>query len=511
MAVLSPTTHTLPWVRARSWSVPAAALLPLFTILLLQSIASLGLQNTAFQDEALYLYAGRQIFDQLLGGPTVIEPYARYFSGLPYLYPVLAGGLERIWGLEAARLLSLGCMLWATAAVYLLTSRLFDRTAAPVAAALFAVQAPVLFLGHFATYDAMCLALLALASVLAVAGAAWRTPFVALAVGGALLLAVGTKYAGLLFVPTVLALQGWLVFRRQGWRQALLRTALSVAVIVLGAAAVLHYDHDVLVGVSTTTTNRQAIQEAARLLLLQRAVTLGGALTVVALVGLLISDRSRRLLALLLFGTVLLAPAYHIYKQEASSLHKHIAFGLFFAAPLAGYALARLTGLGADLIDRRWLSGLAICLLLFGQGLQQAQHLYAEWPDSSKLVQVLRTQVRPGTGRILAEESEVPRYYLQDIVSFWQWTGLYFFEYTDRAGHHLSGIPAYKAAIAEGYFDVVVLRYGPTASTDYAIDSGLRDGRRYSLIAKIPYYTMFGAGDYWVWRRRSDGVAAIAG
>ena len=61
------------------------ASLPLLAILALQTIASLGLRNTAFQDEALYLYAGRQIFNQLLGGPPATEPYAQYFSGTPYI------------------------------------------------------------------------------------------------------------------------------------------------------------------------------------------------------------------------------------------------------------------------------------------------------------------------------------------------------------------------------------------------------------------------------------------
>src|SRR5690349_13722154 len=145
--------------------------LPLLAILLLQTIVSLSLRNSAFQDEALYLYAGRQIFNQLLGGPRATEPYAQYFSGTPYLYPVIAGALDALGGLEAARLFSLGCMLWTTVAVYLVARRLFDHDSALLGAALFAVQGPVLFLGRLATYDAMCLALLALAAVLALRAA----------------------------------------------------------------------------------------------------------------------------------------------------------------------------------------------------------------------------------------------------------------------------------------------------------------------------------------------------
>src|SRR5690348_2039820 len=98
-----PTLLAAPRIQASRLT----RLLPLLAILLLQTIVSLSLRNTAFQDEALYLYAGRQIFNQLLGGPPATEPYALYFSGTPYLYPVIAGALDTLGGLEAARLFSL--------------------------------------------------------------------------------------------------------------------------------------------------------------------------------------------------------------------------------------------------------------------------------------------------------------------------------------------------------------------------------------------------------------------
>jgi hypothetical protein len=197
-----------------------------------------------------------------------------------------------------------------------------------------------------------------------------------------------------------------------------------------------------------------------------------------------------------------LAPAYHLYEDEPVSLQKHVAFGLFFAAPLAGYVVARLGGYSRGaVVGRRWLASLAVCLVLFGWGLRQAQALVAEWPNSDALIQVLLTQVRPGAGHILAEEAEVPRYYLQNIVAWWQWNHLFWFDYTDAAGRHLSGVPAYKAAIAEGYFALVILRYGPNAATAHAIDGGLRHGKRYKLIARVPYYTVYGLGYYWIWHK----------
>jgi hypothetical protein len=482
-----------------------ATSLPLLAILALQLIASLSLRNTAFQDEALYLYAGRQIFNHLLGGPPVTEPYELYFSGLPYLYPVLAGALDAWGGLEAARLLSLACMLWTTTAVYLLGKGLYDRDSGLLASALFAVQGSVLFLGRLATYDAMSLALLALASVVALWAARARWPIGALLVGPILLLALATKYAALLFIPTVLALLAWQTLQAYGWRQALLRAGLAVGVMLVAAAVTITISagsQGVVAGLQSTTTNRIALLTASRLLLARNAALWGGLLFLLALLGLILVGRKRAPLAVVLVGTALLAPAYHVYKAESISLHKHVAFGLFFAAPLAGYATARFAGYGrGEPIGRRWLAGLALCLLLFGVGLSQAQGFFAEWANSDSMIRVLRTQVRPGGGRILAEESEVPRYYLQDIVAFRQWNRLYWFEYTTKTGEHLSGEPAYKAAIADGYFDLVILRYGPNAELAHAIDGGLRNNGRYEQIAKLPYYTMFGAGDYWIWRR----------
>ena len=498
---------SLELIRVRSLT-RIVALLPLLAILILQGAVSLNLRNTAFQDEALYLYAGRQIFDHLLGGPAVLEPYATYFSGLPYAYPVLAGALDQLGGLELARLFSLVCMLWATTAVYLLARHFYDRDSAHLAAALFAVQGSVLFLGHLATFDALCLALLGLAAVLSRTAGAARLPFGALGIGAILFLAVVTKYAGLLFVPSVLALLFWRTKEAQGWGQAVLRVILAVAVLIAGTDALIHSNKDIATGLGFTTTNRHAIVQASRQYLFDRSMTLGGGLVALAAIGLLLTRGPRRLVAAILFGSALLAPAYHIYKGEAVSLPKHVAFGMLFAAPLAGHALARFTGYGrGEAVGRRWLAGLAICLLVFGQGINQARQLYNEWPTSNGLAQVLRTQVRPGSGHILAEEMEVPRYYLQDIVSFWQWSQLYWFDYTDRTGRHLSGTPAYRAAIRDGYFDLVVLRYGPNADTATAIDDGLRHGKGYDLIAKLPFSTGFGIGDYWVWRKRNGPAA----
>ncbi|HVC80807.1 MAG TPA: glycosyltransferase family 39 protein [Chloroflexota bacterium] len=476
-----------------------AALLPmpLWIILAVQTVASESQRNTAFQDEALYLYAGRQIVHHLLGGPAPTEHVGDFLAGT-IIYPVIGGALDLIGGLEAARFYSLLWMLGATVAIYVVAKSLYDRTSALLAAALFAIEGSTLFIGHFATYDAMSLGLLSLATVLAVQAATARTPWLSALVPVVLMLAVASKYVAILYAPTVLAVLLWKSYQARGGWQALQRTGIALAVLLVTALlGVLRYPASVN-AFNASALHRVAAVPASTSVLVQLVIYLAGIIIGLAVLGLFLSRRAYILLGLLLLVSALLAPLYHIYEGEFASLQKHVAFGSFFVAPLAGYAVARLGG-------RRNLIGLVLCLLIFVTGYQADARLADWWPNSSSMIAVLRTQVHSGD-RILAEEHEVVEYYLaryETDLGRLHWSQTYNFEYTDATGRFYQGIPAYKAAIAAGYFDLVVLRYGPTVQTDRAIDGGLRDGTQYELVAKIPYDTAFGASNYWIWRKKA--------
>ncbi len=126
----------LTGVTLSRWSLPL--------ILALQALLSWTLlQNTAFQDEGLYLYAGRQIWQYWLGGPPLLDNYSYYISGYPYIYPIIGGGLDMLGGLELARSFSLVCMLITTACGYYVTKQLFDQKSAVFAALFFVCQGPV--------------------------------------------------------------------------------------------------------------------------------------------------------------------------------------------------------------------------------------------------------------------------------------------------------------------------------------------------------------------------------
>jgi 4-amino-4-deoxy-L-arabinose transferase-like glycosyltransferase len=486
---------------------------PLALILILQSVVSLvSLRNTAFQDEALYLYAGRQILHHWNGGPVPLDDYASYFSGYPDLYPVMGGFLDMVGGLELARGFSLVCMLGVTGTVYWITARLFRRAAAIFASATYASAGVVLFVGRLATYDAMCLFLIALATAFAVAASRSRHPWFHLAIGPILALAILAKYAALLFVPPVFALLAFLSIAFIGWRPALVRLVLTLAGFSLSlAAAWATLNREALKGITSTTTNRAVELKSPRTELLIHVLKMGGAVYLIAFVGLLLILRLQwrsRVLAALLFGSSLLAPAYHIYKQESVSLDKHLAYGLFFAAPLAGYALAWVSGYGRQPIPSfyrgYWLAGIGAVMAVFALGLGQSRALYAGWANTSTLTYGLQTQLRDGAGRIMTEDIEVARYDGMSFTQPWQWESLYYPNYVDSKGQHLYGDPALASAVKNRYYNWVELSFNYIPGEAYFLAGQLAATRNYDLIAVIPFQNSYGAGNFYLWRSATE-------
>ena len=113
--------------------------LPIAAICAVQAGLSLTLvwSNTAYTDEANYLWVGRLELAHWLHGTSWPSAYAyRLFTGSPLIYPPLGALADSADGLAGARLLSLAFMLTATVLLYLTASRLIGRTGALFAAGL---------------------------------------------------------------------------------------------------------------------------------------------------------------------------------------------------------------------------------------------------------------------------------------------------------------------------------------------------------------------------------------
>ena len=476
--------------------------LALVAILALQAGLAIRLKNTAFQDEALYIYAGHQQIDHVLHGVALYDNYNTYFSGAPWFYPPIAGLLDSIGGLELVRLFSLACMLATTLAVAGVARHLFGRAAALPSALVFALAGPVLFLSHFATFDALSLALLAGATLVAVSPRQ-RCFLPSVAIGGLLAFAFLAKYVALLFVPSIIAV-ALLCVTGSGWRVRARLTALAGVVagsaVPLGLATVLTSGHFIK-GFFFSTASRNVTNPVSAGQLLDHASGWLAPTLAVAVAGAIIAMARRQRVGVLLLATGLLPVLSQTISHELTSLDKHIAFGIFFLAPLGGLAVS--TALDADR-RRRAVGATFVAVALgavvyAGVGAGTARALYGDWSDSSRFVEVLRTQVRPASGRYLVEESEVPRYSLRRTIGGWQWTGTYYFQYKTRSGRLLTGVDAYRAALRDRYFDLVALRFGPTAPLDWQLKRELDDPQLYRLIARVPLGP--GLTDWFIWQR----------
>ena len=265
--------------RRRTW-VSRAVLL---AILCVQAALTLRMSNTAFEDEALYLYSGHLEIAHLLHGAPLQGNYASYFSGAPVLYPVLGALADDVGGLAAARAVSLIAMLGTTALLYSLTRRLFNERVGLCAAVIFSVTESALFLGHLATYDAPALFLLALATWIVVRTAAFRWPVYLLA-APPIALAVATKYASALFVPTIVVLAALAAWPYRGRKALIPPVALGAAVAGLLAVALHLAGADYLTGIRFTTTARFQ-GTTPTMVLLRDSLLWGGLPFALALIG----------------------------------------------------------------------------------------------------------------------------------------------------------------------------------------------------------------------------------
>jgi len=506
------------------WAVLDAVSWPLVVILGAQAVLSLRLiwTNTAFIDEATYLFAGHVELAHWSAGPQ----YATYFSGAPVLYPPLAALADNAAGLAGARMLSLVFMLSATALLWSTAARLFGRWAAFLAAALFVTLGPTQFLGAFATYDAMSLFLMAAAAWCVVA-AQDRDDSSWLLIGGTALLALAnaTKYASILFDPAIVALGGLVVARnraihnpagRGGIKSALGRGGLIAACTVALDAGLLALGGSAYsTGLMSTTISRTAGTSPAMVILLDAAQWIGVACipaAVAALVALVRRHgRAEAAIVALLSVSGTLAPLNQARIHTTTSLSKHVDFGAWFAALAAGYLIAQLAR-----ISRRQWAGAAVALVgsaavlvpAAAAGRGQSADFYETWANTTQVTAQLKSITRQHPGHYLTEDYDVPAYYLQNQVGWEQWSNTWFFAYRPPGGRRtLTGRPAYQAAIQNHYFALVILQFSDTEQTDSAITVDMRKAGTYHLIAELPYWDSFGVGQFFVWMYEPKAAA----
>jgi hypothetical protein len=468
--------------------------------------------NTAFQDEALYLYTGHLEWSHWLYGAPA-PPVQDYFSGAPVIYPPLGALADTYGGLSGARLLSLLFMLAATSLLYGTARRIFDRRAALFAAALFAGLGATQFLGALATFDAMAIALLALACWLAVRAAdtGGRARWLSLMLGGSVLaLANATKYASGLFDPVVIAVAMACLWRRRGAGAA----AAGGAVMLTACAALIGAGLKAggagyWLGLTSTTLTRAGDNVPAFGVLYASAEWVGG-IAVLAIIGAIATFAKRfglpvRALACILVTALFLAPAEQARIHAITSLFKHVGFGAWFGCITAGFAIACLaTAVPAVKAGGAVRAGIAATALGAVAGAGMAGGHFSSWPRSASFTARLAALAEKYRGPVL-QDNDVPEYYVPAL----RWrtrAGTVQFTYTDpRNGRKLSGRGAYLDAIKHGYFSIIDLSFANTIQDDNKITHDISVAGAYRLAAVIPYEVDGVRAAYKIWVRGPAG------
>ncbi len=481
--------------RSFPFSVPLLAVLALQTVLSLRLIWS----RTAFNDEALYLWAGHLELAHILHG-TPVPGFQTYFSGAPFIYPPLGALADSLGGLAAARILSLAFMLGATILLYGTTRQVFGRRAGEIAAGTFGLLGSAEFLGAFATYDAMALFLLALAAYLVVLARRWFSEPLLVAAGLVLALADATKYPTTLWDPVVIALAaltatrgGWLRRGGRAVRLALYASApIMVALFRVGGLSYLN-------GIMFTTLARQSGGVSPESILRNSALWVG-LILVIALRGLIIADSTRdRLICATLAGAVVLAPLEQARIHTQTSLDKHVAFGAWFGAMAVGFVLARAVETSKYM---GWRIPVATVGLIALMGIPQASSFYASWPNAAAFIAaVQRLVAAEPRAPILAEQGPLVDYYLElparqltnNAGAFWYWD--------PQRNQEVEGTVAYQEAIRYHYFSVIELDFSFSSRepVDQELQAALRTAGGYRLVATIPWTDRFGRAAFELW------------
>lgn len=459
---------------------------PLIGILVVQALLSLRLvwSNSAFNDEALYLWTGHWEIAHLIYG-TAIPGFQTYFSGAPVIYPVVAAVVDSYGGLAAARLLSLAFMLGASLLLYLTTARLFTRRAGLIAAASFAVLGPVQFLGAFATYDAMALFLLVASAWLVTCARSWWSEPALIVAALVLVMANATKYPSALWDPVVVAMVG-LTASRASTVLAGIRAARFAGYVALVLAVLLYVGgHSYLQGILFTTLSRASGRVPALTILRESALWVG-IVFLIALRGVVIAPNTRtRLLCAVLALAGILAPLEQARIHTGASIEKHVAFGIWFSAVAAGYVLDRaVTTSNYARLRIAW--GTIAALLVFG--VVAADNFYASWPNTGRAVAAIGRVMHGSRGPILTEQKAAVDYYLHlsPPVAIGP-DGFYWWDRT--LGRELTGADAYVQAIRAHYFAVVEVdgTFSVNHFRDSLIEHAVETTPGYKLVAVVPW------------------------
>jgi len=332
----------------------------------------------------------------------------------------------------------------------------------------------------------------------------------------ALVIANAAKYASALFDPVVLIAVACFHWRELGRRAGMTAGLLATAGTATGIAIALAVGgQPYLTGIAVTTLSRSSGNWPIFGILFVSADWVG-AIAVLAVIGAIAASCARRstpdrVLAWTLAAAAFLAPAEQARIHVFTSLFKHVAFGGWFAAALAGYALTAFIRAVPAVKARGALTvAYAAVALAAVLGSMFAIDQFGTWPNANPVLPALTAALRTHPGSLLTDQAAPLNYYLENLEP-WQSVG----SIPD---------PSIAQDVRQQRFTYILLSFagggGGCGNADpavkktqsqclhyidlHALYSIISDGG-YRLIARIPYQTTAFKSDYMLWMR--EGLA----
>ena len=444
-----------------------------------------------FQDEGLYLYMGHRMIDHILSGVDVSEHPGSYFSGAPGLYPVVGAIADSIAGVQGARLVSLFFICITIVATFGIGNELFGKVSGLLGAGAFALCGSVIFISHLATLDAMALCLMTLGCWLTAYSANHDKLLWAPIVGLILTCAFLTKYAMGVYVPGIAAIGMLLAWPHIRWgalrRGSLIITSTAAMVFFI----LTFWAADLKRGIVSTTADRIPLSPTPRQELIWYVLEWIGPWILLAMLGALTQAR-RWPISVVLLAMSVIGQLQQIRIGEGTSLSKHVAIGLVFAAPLIGSLLAwtikRTKWVGVPI-------AMAVAVVMMASGIRNAEQFLTTWVDDREMVAQLREEIAISPHKaILGEEPSAQRYALRTITRPEQWNDTFVLLYGNKTGE-----AAYREAIDQTHFGTIYLTLN-TANGRKINEYLTNSETPYRLSKKVPFYRHGQyAGHYLVW------------
>jgi hypothetical protein len=435
-------------------------------------------------------------------------------------------------------------MLGATTLLYRVTLKLSNQVAAVLAASLWMISVPDLKL-TFATYDPLSVFLTTLAVWLAtrVPSAKYRGELVAVT-AVVLALANATAFSGVVISPIVLGFIFLVWLPQLGKQRALICIAWLIATWLTVFCVLITVSHTWAAIMYTVFARQTLSYDRQDTVAISNDVwAWSGIVIALAMIGTLVAitsePRKRSILLAVCGVAVFVVPVAQIHDQTSVSLDKHLAYGVWFGAIVAGYGISKII---SGFRPKRYAAVLICSAALVypsATGWVGAWQQFHGWPNSNSLITSIKPLVNRSQGLVsIAGGSYIAEYYMGQALG-WQ-RGIDWTRWNEQG---LVLNPTIPAQAWEGYYlkeintinySVIALFYvtslsSPTlpgslllspkndssrqllnlvvANTGHgepglgALTTALESDRRYQLSAVGPYGSRFSYGIYAIWTK----------